>query len=135
MLGAIWNRWTTSRRFQQRWTVQNRCLLGCPGEAEDSIEHYAYCRTVWAAARRALALGSPDPGDGVPRFLLASSTLVMAPPRCDHARVALLVYATYRATNAARPLGGYSAEFAEDAIAQYVREGARGCRAVLRLVQ
>ncbi len=36
---ALWNRWTTARRFQQRHESHNICVLGCGGLAEDSIEH------------------------------------------------------------------------------------------------
>ena len=28
--GTIWNRWTTARRFQQRYTTANRCVFRCP---------------------------------------------------------------------------------------------------------
>ncbi len=49
--GTVWNRWTTFRRFQRRHSKENRCMLGCEGQAEDSIEHYAHCRAVRRVAR------------------------------------------------------------------------------------
>ena len=67
-LSTLWNRWTTARRFQQRAAACNRCVLGCGGTAEDSIEHYARCATMRAAARGMLRLGEV----GMDRFLLAA---------------------------------------------------------------
>ena len=40
---TIANGWCTHRRFQQRFCNTNKCMFGCPGEAEDSIEHYCRC--------------------------------------------------------------------------------------------
>ena len=40
VFNTILNRWATHRRFQEKSSVTNVCLLGCGGEAEDSIEHY-----------------------------------------------------------------------------------------------
>ena len=39
LFGTLWNRWCTARRFQEDGT----CIFGCPGEAQDSIEHYSRC--------------------------------------------------------------------------------------------
>ena len=36
VLSALWDRWTTARRFQQT----HACCLQCAPEAQDSIEHY-----------------------------------------------------------------------------------------------
>lgn len=40
---TIANGWCTHRRFQQRFCSTNKCMFGCPGQAEDSIEHYCRC--------------------------------------------------------------------------------------------
>jgi len=40
VVSTIWNRWTTARGFQKRFTPACCCLLGCPRRAEDPIEHY-----------------------------------------------------------------------------------------------
>ena len=53
---TIWNRWVTARRFQRRGLPCNRCVLGCPGHAEDSIEHYSRCAVVWAFAARVMQI-------------------------------------------------------------------------------
>ena len=46
VFSTIWNRWCTARRHQNRAECHNRCLLGCGGYAEDSIEHYCRCQVV-----------------------------------------------------------------------------------------
>ena len=43
VFSTAWNRWCTERRFQRRNGPHNRCVLGCGGDAEDSIEHYSRC--------------------------------------------------------------------------------------------
>ena len=52
VFSTMWNRWTTARRFQNR----AKCLLGCAGCAQDSIEHYCRCPTVRAVCLRTLRL-------------------------------------------------------------------------------
>ena len=36
---TLWNGWCTARRFQEVGT----CVFGCPGLAQDSIEHHSRC--------------------------------------------------------------------------------------------
>ncbi len=36
---TLFNGWCTARRFQE----EGSCILGCSGEAQDSIEHYSRC--------------------------------------------------------------------------------------------
>lgn len=43
---ALWNRWTTSRRFQKRHLECNRCVLGCGAGAE-----YRALRVLLGSAR------------------------------------------------------------------------------------
>ena len=50
--GAIWNRWCTLRRFQQR----GRCRLCRKPHTEDAIEHYPFCDTVRRIATTRLRL-------------------------------------------------------------------------------
>ena len=40
--GLVWNRWCTSRRFQQN----DKCVLCGKVGTRDSVEHYASCVTV-----------------------------------------------------------------------------------------
>ena len=44
---SLWNGWCTARRFQE----EGSCVFGCPGEAQDSIEHYAFCPVQVSFAR------------------------------------------------------------------------------------
>ncbi len=46
---TIWNGWCSERRFQ---TYIKGCRFGCGGDAEDSIEHYAFCPVVLEFFRR-----------------------------------------------------------------------------------
>ena len=130
MLSTAWNRWTTKRRYQER----GPCFLGCP-HGDDSVEHYARCPvavdagTRWLGLRRPLTplihhwvLGAPDCGvtDATPHYW---------------ARLALLIYAVYRTTNAARPAHApLSPPEAARAIRQALLEGARGCPTAIRLL-
>ena len=101
VFSTLWNRWTTCRKFQMRTSTLSRCVLGCPGQAEDSLEHYGRCSVVldFACRRLHLRFGCRDalpywmmvlPGDSA----LCTDTQV---------RTAVLVYAVYRATNTLRP--------------------------------
>ncbi|CAK0898422.1 unnamed protein product [Prorocentrum cordatum] len=124
-----WNRWCTARRFQRRAATSNFCKLGCGGVAEDSIEHYTRCRAV----RRFHATSMRIDAD----WLLPHWLVVHHTQRSDVDLVlgALRAYAVYRATNAARALGGMTAEGAARALQQALRDavaGHRGAERVLR---
>ena len=56
VFSTMWNRWVTSRRFQQRASTSNRCVLGCSPNAEDSVEHYANCPFTQELGSRYLCL-------------------------------------------------------------------------------
>jgi len=118
VFSALWNRWTTARRFQR----VGACLLGCGGEAQDSIEHYCRCRTVQAICGRRLRL---DPCNSANLH-----TCLLVNPAIDTKEtlvvVALLVYGVYSLTNNLRKRGGLTDATAFEALAQSVREGARG---------
>jgi hypothetical protein len=118
-LSALWNRWTTARRFQQRAAALNLCVLGCGGAAEDSIEHYVHCPSVRTVARGILRLGEAGPD----RFFLAARGLGDEELAC----LGILVYAAYSATNLFRNrVGRPSKEVAEDALGQCCRNAVQG---------
>jgi hypothetical protein len=117
---AIWNRWTTARRFQKRGMAQNFCVLGCGDGAEDSIEHYSRCQAVRTTGAKFLRLWLDT---SLETFLLADARLQ------DHDSlvcVAVLIYATYRATNRFRPLGGTDFQTASDALEQFCKRAVEG---------
>ena len=81
------------RRFQKRRRTQNFCVLGCGGGAEDSIEHYSRRQVVRTSGVNFLRLW---PDTSLETFTLAEERML------DHESlvyVAVLIYATYRATN------------------------------------
>ena len=93
---TIWNRWCTPRRFQNRDSKSNVCLLGCGGLAVDSIEHYARCRSVRTVASDFLRWGRCLTVD-IDHFMLASEALRDDPDILIC--VAVLIYSTYNSTN------------------------------------
>ena len=93
VLGILWNRWTTARRFQQ----VRGCVLGCPPRSSDSVEHYAYCPALRQAAHSHLGLQWRTWPHGLADFLLA---LPLAQEPSQLARQALFAYAAYAVTSA-----------------------------------
>ena len=132
MLSTLWNRWTTKRRFQQR----GRCVLLCSETAVDCIEHYASCPAVRNAGLRHRNLRLRPWPNALPDFLgLAGPPLRQHPSDSELARGALLIYATYMATNAARHKPPANMLEAEQMIHQAILEGAKGhdkCACFLR---
>ena len=119
---TLWNRWATARRFQRRHDATNRCLLGCAGDAEDSIEHYANCAAVRAVAARYLRLPHPE-RLGLQDFLLADAGLAEdAILVCT----SILVYATFSAMNKFRHSGRTTFEVATDALVQFCKMATEG---------
>ena len=102
VFGTIFNGWTTARRFQQRWTKRNICVLGCSPTAEGSLEHYARCPCTIELARRHLRL-DPDRDVNLHRFNLFNPHMTTQE---DLVATAFLVYAVYRATNYMRNNAG-----------------------------
>ena len=117
--GAIWNRWCTLRRFQQR----GRCRFCQLPHTEDSIEHYPFCTTIRRVASTRLRL------NGTTQVNLHTFTLTNPLLRTQEelTRSALLIYTTYRALNHQRrsdtPL---NSEELHNAMCQWIVEGARG---------
>jgi hypothetical protein len=122
---TLWNRWTTPHRYQERPDGRSGCLLGCRSALDlDTIEHYLRCPVVLEAAR--LKMGLHLTVDNAWDHLL----LAGQPPSPDRADIwwaqcALLVYAVYRTTNAARHAQPLSPEQAIRALQQALYEGAR----------
>ena len=127
---TLWNRWTTARRFQKRNLDCNRCVLGCGGEAEDSLEHYSRCKVVRAVAGTILKIGT-DEDDTKDWFFLNGKCSVEGE---DLACLALLHYASYNATNDYRRNGIRDPERARDAMVQHLRNAVRGHSASTKLL-
>ena len=120
VFGTIWNRWCTARRFQIVSQARHSCLLGC-ASGEDSIEHYLRCPLVLEVARCRLNLHCSGSESWL-LCLLASEDLAIQRDSVL-ARIALLVYAAYRTTNAVRHCGTLSREEAKRAMYQAIYEG------------
>ena len=58
LLRTLFNGWCTARRFQE----EGVCILGCCGEARDSIEHYSRCPVQVRFATRYLRIPSHHVG-------------------------------------------------------------------------
>lgn len=126
--GCLWNRWATARRRQH---TGSKCLLGCEG-GEDSIEHYTRCSVVhlFASSRMQLRL----------RFARPLEYWMLTTPDDEESiqpmwweKMALVLYAVLRTTNAARLRGGVRGETAERALWQAAIEGAKGTK-ILRTI-
>ena len=121
VFSTIWNRWPTARRHQQRSGGANRCQLGCPGGAEDSIEHYSHCAALRDFASRRLNFHAPD------GFLPFWCMVCDSDPKIL-TKSAIVAYAGYRATNTARHAGGLSSERAAEMLGQLLHDAVRGHR-------
>ena len=102
VISTVWNRWATARRLQIEG-LANKCVFGCSPTAEDSLEHYACCPLIRQVACRHLRLNLREWPYALTDFLM-----VQGPPTTRHVddehitRHSLLLYATYRVTNASR---------------------------------
>ncbi|CAK0852039.1 unnamed protein product [Prorocentrum cordatum] len=119
VLRAIIDGWTTHSRMQRR----SRCLFGC-GCGQDSIQHYAFCSVLADLARRKLGLEIPEPRTRLDEFLMLEPRFTVDQSSW-FARCALLIYATFKATNAARDGQGMDTS---DAWQQAFKEGAASRR-------
>ena len=119
VFGAVWNRWSTKKRYQLR----GRCRLCQKPHTEDAIEHHVFCNSVREIATRRLRLDT--------RLHVNIHTFTCTNPLLHSkellTRAALLIYATYRALNHQRhapsPL---QSEELFHAMSQWIVEGARG---------
>ena len=80
VFGAMWNRWTTARRFQRA----DACLLCGGGYTRDSIEHYSECNVVKQVYNRKLRLP-------IDRFANLHS-FVLSNPYIDSKETLIAVY-------------------------------------------
>ena len=101
VFSTIWNRWPTARRFQQRSSARNRCMLGCPGRAEDSLEHYGRCKVLLGFACRRLNLRFAN-DDALPYWMFVAHNRLANNEADTQTKIAVLAYAAYRTTNAIR---------------------------------
>ena len=105
-------------------------MLGCSGEAQDSIEHYCRCPTVKKAGAKILRL--PPQAHSLQFFVLADRSLA------DDSlltRVALLIYAVFSVTNLYRNSGPTIGVVAQDAIEEFVKLSTRGHPRSLSLLE
>ena len=124
VLSTMWNRWATARRCQ----YEAPCCLGCSLTAQDSLEHYTCCPIVRQAAHTKLRLQLRPWPHAMGDFLL-----VTTPPCTDATvgqeriliRMALLLTATYRVTNATRHKPPRGPHEARDMMHQALWEAAK----------
>ena len=121
VFSTLWNSWCTCRRCQQRHSPQSRCALGCGGDAEDSIEHYCRCPVTKHALERRLNLRQSEYAN-LHSFLLCNGNIRTLE---ELTSIALLIYAVYNATNHYRRNALGQDTDVHDAIAQWIREGAK----------
>ena len=120
--GTLWNRWTTHRRFQRRHFESNVCVLGCGGEAEDSLEHYAFCQAVRQVADKTLRIDIISEGTKDWMFLNSAGVDDADTMVCT----ALLVYAVYNATNHYRGAGAATTAVAVDSLKHHLKNVVNG---------
>ncbi|CAK0898228.1 unnamed protein product [Prorocentrum cordatum] len=120
VFSTMWNRWTTHRRFQQRHAPTNRCLLGCPPGAEDSIEHCCRCPLTARLLQRRLNLDASIFGN-LHTFMLTNIHIKDEETLC---KVGLLIYAVYNAVNSIRH-SEVAPEASFDCMCQSLREAAK----------
>ena len=132
-LSTTWNRWCTPRRFKDRDSPKNLCLLGCGGLAEDSIEHYARCRAVRRTSDLFLKLSGYFELDLI-HFVLASEALHQ--DNTILTCISILIYSVYRSTNIirARDEGPASEDTAREMLEQNCREAMMGHVASTRIL-
>ena len=119
LLGFIWNRWATARRWQCRQSV---CLLGC-GNGSDDRTHYPFCAVSREAAWRFLRIRY--------RYSSPLEHWALVAPTCHDvemedawwSKIALLTYAVSRVTNSVRVSGVLPYETTLRALQQAIIEG------------
>jgi hypothetical protein len=120
VFSTIWNRWCTARRYQQRQSNKNRCVLGCSDTAEDSIEHYSRCPCTRELAARLLHL-DPTTQVNMHAFNLCSSSITTQE---ELVASSVMIYAVYRATNYYRNHPDIRPNDIYNALRQWAREAA-----------
>ena len=127
MVSTLWNRWPTARRSQRRATQEYRCQLGCPGKAENSIEPDSHCAVLHGFASRRLNFH-------VSGGFLSFWCLVQGSDPGTRTKATLMAYISYRATNAARRIGGTTSEYASQMLGQLLYDAVRDHREAAAVV-
>ena len=131
VLSTSWNRWVTERRWQRRWMPTNRCRFGCPGGAEDSLEHYGYCRQLRAFHARHLQLRIPEGHSWLHGWMLGDTFET----KTERLRAGLGAYASYRLYNLQKCGEGIPTDAQSDAFGQYLKEGALGSSVMEKVLE
>ena len=105
--------------MQKRAADTNRCLLGCPPQAEDSIEHYCKCPVSIAFLRHHLNL-SPETFAGLHSFTLCNVNIQSTQ---QLTAIAIWIYTIYTATNNLRRRSLPANANIQDALKQRAKEG------------
>ncbi len=127
---TIWNGWCTARRFQQRGSAKDRCWLGCPEGASDSIEHYCRCPIGLDILRKRLNISLPQ--EKALTFWLLGD---YAQGRVEVLAIgALFTYAMYNATNYYRHNGAPSSDRAKECIKQHLIQGCQGHKPLTKML-
>ena len=125
----MWNRWHTHRRHQEAGAADDFCAFGCSAHAPGSTEHYLYCPVM-----RRVAFNSLD----FTRNVLTRRAFFLVEPELQDdtslGRVALLVYAVYRAVHTFRLTRPGTPTEAYDLMSSYLQHAATGDSAAERLL-
>ena len=90
VLRTLYNGWCTHSRFQKRQAHSNICVLGCGGNAEDSIMHYCRCRVTRSIYRKIVRLHVPEAN------MLAQFMLHCSRSDVEVLGTALCIYGIYK---------------------------------------
>ena len=116
-LSTSWNRWRMDVRYQMG-NKTRPCCLECGLPQGDSLRHYSSCRVVWEVGQKMLRL-NPEKLRGLHSFILCSPEVST---KEELISLALLVYATYMATNHFRLNPAKDPSEVPEAIKQWIRE-------------
>ena len=131
---TIWNGWCTHCRFQQYANPNNKCWLGCGGDAQDRIEHYCRCPIALEVLKNKLRIDL-HPSRALSFFVLSTheqdSDNVLA-------LGALFMYAVYMSYNHYKH-GGHTnplraAVISKECIGQHIIQGCQGHAELANLV-
>ena len=130
VLRVLWNSWCTARRFQNRFSSKDRCLLGCKG-AHDSIEHYSRCPVGREILRKILRV------DLQPQRGLAMFTLSTPEQSIDAllAVSAVYIYSIYCTTNGYRHTAQPNIPQAKQCMIQHIRQACFGHPTLSHIVE
>ena len=138
---CVWNDWCTARRFQKsnnsfgEQPEENKCWLGCKGDAQDCIEHYSRCPIALDVLFKKMRV-KLDPRRGLSAFAL--TTTEQARDNDLLSLTALHIYATYMSRNFYRNnpsiCNGDHSIRAKQCLGQYMIQGCHGHARLARLL-